>query len=81
MTNENNLSFDEPVEEDEMRSSGHVGSWVYKGYLGAGVNCCVGIVIFVLFVLAQFFASAGDFFISEWVKMEEKSPVSTKFFH
>ncbi|XP_011505353.1 PREDICTED: probable multidrug resistance-associated protein lethal(2)03659 [Ceratosolen solmsi marchali] len=74
MTNENNLSFDDPVEEDEMRSSGHVGSWVYKGYLGAGVNCCVGIIIFILFVLAQFFASAGDFFISEWVKMEEKSP-------
>ncbi|XP_008214580.1 probable multidrug resistance-associated protein lethal(2)03659 isoform X1 [Nasonia vitripennis] len=74
MTNENNLSFDDPKEEDEMRSSGNVGGWVYKGYFSAGGNCCIIVTIFVLFILAQFFASAGDFFISEWVKMEEKSP-------
>ena len=76
MTNENNLSFEDPKEEDEMRSSGHVGGWVYKGYFGAGGNCCIIFTIFVLFILAQFFASAGDFFISEWVRMEENSPVS-----
>ena len=76
MTNDNNLSYDDPKEVDEQRSSGHVGGWVYKGYFSAGGNCCVIFTIFILCVMAQFFASAGDFFISEWVKMEEKSPVS-----
>lgn len=76
MTNENNLSFDDPKEEAEMRTAGNVSGAVYKGYFSAGGNCCVIITIFVLCVLAQFFASAGDFFISEWVGMEDRSIVS-----
>ncbi|XP_058797685.1 probable multidrug resistance-associated protein lethal(2)03659 isoform X2 [Phymastichus coffea] len=73
MTNENNLSFDDPKEEEEMRSAGNVSGAVYKGYFSAGGNLCVIITIFVLCVLAQFFASAGDFFISAWVGMEDNS--------
>lgn len=67
---------DEPQEVKEQRSSGHVGSWVYKSYFAAGGNCCVIFIVFALCVLAQFVASAGDYFIAEWVKMEDRSPVS-----
>ena len=73
MTNENNLSFEDLQEENEMRSVGTVGSWVYKGYFKAGGNCCVIFMIFFLCVASQFAASAGDYFISMWVKWEEKS--------
>ncbi|KAJ8916764.1 hypothetical protein NQ315_013969 [Exocentrus adspersus] len=37
---------DAPKEVEEQKSSGTVGSYVYKAYFGAGGNCCV---IFVLF--------------------------------
>lgn len=73
MTNENNLSYDDPKEEEEARSSGSVGGWVYKGYFKAAGGCCTIFCVFILFVLSQFFASSGDFFVSEWVKMEENS--------
>lgn len=77
MTNENNMTFEDPVEEAEMRSVGNVGGWVYKGYFKAGGDCCTIFTVALLCVLSQFAASYGDFFISEWVKWEEKS-VSTR---
>ncbi|XP_014208188.1 probable multidrug resistance-associated protein lethal(2)03659 [Copidosoma floridanum] len=73
MTNENNLGIGDPQEEEEMRSKGSVGGWVYRGYFGAGGNCCVVFTMFLLCILSQFFASFGDYFISMWVSMEEKS--------
>lgn len=55
-----------PVEVEEQRSSGKISSAVYKGYLGAGGNCCVIFTMFLLFVLTQFAASGGDYFITYW---------------
>ncbi|CAB0038330.1 unnamed protein product [Trichogramma brassicae] len=73
---DNNMSIDDPNEEAEQRGSGTVGGWVYKGYFRAGGNWCAIITVFMLCVLAQFFASCGDFFIAEWVKWEEKSYIN-----
>lgn len=45
---------------------------MYASYFKAGGNWCVVATIAMLCVLAQTLASASDFFISEWVNMEEK---------
>ncbi|XP_076167723.1 putative multidrug resistance-associated protein lethal(2)03659 isoform X2 [Ptiloglossa arizonensis] len=62
----------DPIEVAESRSRGSVAGEVYSGYLRAGGNWCVIIIVFLFFVLAQMSASGGDFFISQWVNMEEK---------
>jgi len=59
-----------------MRSTGNVSGKVYKGYLRAGGNWCVLFVVTMLCVLTQLAASGGDFFIAEWVGIEEKYYVS-----
>jgi len=59
-----------------MRSTGNVSGKVYKGYLRAGGNWCVLFVVIMLCVLTQLAASGGDFFIAEWVGIEEKYYVS-----
>ena len=55
-----------------MRTKGNVGGWVYKGYFKAGGNWCVLFTIFLLCAGAQLAASGGDWFIAQWVNMEEK---------
>ncbi|XP_033209998.1 probable multidrug resistance-associated protein lethal(2)03659 isoform X2 [Belonocnema kinseyi] len=65
----------EPEEEAEMRSKGNVGGWVYKGYFKAGGNWCVILTIFLFCTGAQLAASGGDWFIAQWVNMEEKSEI------
>jgi len=59
-----------------MRSTGNVSGKVYNGYLRAGGNWCVLFVVIMLCVLTQLAASGGDFFIAEWVGIEEKYYVS-----
>ncbi|KAK2579439.1 hypothetical protein KPH14_002650 [Odynerus spinipes] len=63
----------EPEEVAEMRTSGNISGRVYAGYFLAGGNWCVVTLIFGLCMLAQLAASGGDFFISQWVNMEERS--------
>ncbi|XP_043503586.1 probable multidrug resistance-associated protein lethal(2)03659 isoform X2 [Polistes fuscatus] len=63
----------EPDEEAEMRTKGSVSGKVYAGYLLAGGNWCVVALIFGFCAMAQMAASGGDFFISQWVNMEEIS--------
>ncbi|XP_012339261.1 probable multidrug resistance-associated protein lethal(2)03659 [Apis florea] len=62
----------DPVEVAEMQSKGKVSGEVYAKYLRAGGNWCLVVTIAIFCVLAQGLASSSDFFISEWVNMEEK---------
>ncbi|XP_076648686.1 putative multidrug resistance-associated protein lethal(2)03659 isoform X2 [Halictus rubicundus] len=62
----------DPVEVEETRSKGKVSGEVYSGYLKAGGNWCIVLIVFLLCVLSQLAASGGDYFISQWVNMEEK---------
>ncbi|XP_078047115.1 putative multidrug resistance-associated protein lethal(2)03659 [Augochlora pura] len=62
----------DPVEVEESRSKGRISGEVYSGYLKAGGNWCLISVVFLLCVLAQLAASGGDYFISQWVNLEEK---------
>ncbi|KAL2743664.1 putative multidrug resistance-associated protein lethal(2)03659 isoform X1 [Vespula maculifrons] len=63
----------EPEELAEMRTKGSVSGKVYAGYFLAGGNWCVVTLVFGFCVMAQSAASGGDFFISQWVNMEEIS--------
>ncbi|GLV41617.1 uncharacterized protein CBL_06846 [Carabus blaptoides fortunei] len=60
-----------PSELQESKCSGSVASSVYKTYFKNAGNCCTLFCLFSLFVLAQLSASAGDYFISYWVNLEE----------
>lgn len=66
------MFYEVQLQVAESRSRGSVAGEVYSGYLRAGGNWCVIIIVFLFFVLAQMSASGGDFFISQWVNMEEK---------
>ncbi|XP_034175482.2 putative multidrug resistance-associated protein lethal(2)03659 isoform X2 [Osmia lignaria lignaria] len=68
---------DDPVEVAETRSKGRVSGKVYSGYFRAAGNWCVIIVVALLCVMAQGLASGSDFFISQWVNMEEKYVTET----
>lgn len=59
-------TIEEPPEVAEQKSSGTVGSYVYKEYFKAGGNICVILTLFLLFILTQIAASGGDYFITYW---------------
>ncbi|XP_050461235.1 ATP-binding cassette subfamily C member 4 isoform X1 [Cataglyphis hispanica] len=61
----------EPDEVAEMRSTGNVAGKVYRDYFRAGGNWCVIFMVTMLCVLSQLAASGGDFFIAQWVDIEE----------
>ncbi|XP_017887469.1 multidrug resistance-associated protein 4-like isoform X2 [Ceratina calcarata] len=63
---------DDPLEVAESRTKGKVSGKVYAGYFSAGGNCCVLFVVLMLLIVSQTLASGSDFFISQWVNMEEK---------
>ncbi|XP_066581201.1 probable multidrug resistance-associated protein lethal(2)03659 [Prorops nasuta] len=68
----NDTTREEPDEVSEIRTSGGVSGQVYAGYLRAGGNWCVAFIVLMLCVGTQLAASGGDFFISQWVNMEER---------
>ena len=55
-----------------MRTKGSIGGHIYSAYLNSGGNWCVVIIILLLCIGAQLAASGGDYFIAEWVNMEER---------
>lgn len=59
-------TIEAPVEVQEHRSTGSISAGVFKAYFAAGGNCCWIFNMFMLFVLAQVAASAGDYFITYW---------------
>ncbi|XP_018302134.1 probable multidrug resistance-associated protein lethal(2)03659 [Mycetomoellerius zeteki] len=67
----NDTSKQEPDEVAEMRSVGTVSSEVYTSYLRAGGNWCVIFIVAMLCILTQLAASGGDFFLAQWVNIEE----------
>ncbi|XP_076244312.1 putative multidrug resistance-associated protein lethal(2)03659 isoform X2 [Calliopsis andreniformis] len=73
----NATEIEGPIEAKEARSKGKISGYVYSGYFRAGGNWCVVTVILMLCILAQLFASGGDFFISQWVDMEERFVTET----
>ncbi|XP_025834705.1 probable multidrug resistance-associated protein lethal(2)03659 isoform X2 [Agrilus planipennis] len=60
-----------PMEVEEQKGAGAIGSYVYKAYFKAGGNICVIFNMFMLFFLSQVAASLGDYFITFWVNLEQ----------
>ncbi|CAH0698828.1 unnamed protein product [Spodoptera exigua] len=58
--------------EAESQASGRVHGSVYREYFMAGAPCCFVIIVCLLFILAQFCASACDYWISRWSNAEDK---------
>ncbi|KAG5332701.1 L259 protein, partial [Acromyrmex heyeri] len=67
----NDTSKQEPEEVAEMRTVGTVSGEVYTSYLRAGGNWCVISIVTMLCILTQLAASGGDFFLAQWVNIEE----------
>lgn len=57
--------------QEEKRAEGSVGLKIYKAYALAGGGYCIMAVVLSFFIIAQIFASAGDYFLSYWVEKEE----------
>ncbi|CAH0557608.1 unnamed protein product [Brassicogethes aeneus] len=66
------IEVEDPKEVEEQKSSGSVGAYVYKAYFSAGGNCCAIFTLFTLFIMAQIFGSAADYFITYWVNLEQQ---------
>ncbi|XP_018045492.1 PREDICTED: probable multidrug resistance-associated protein lethal(2)03659 [Atta colombica] len=67
----NDTSKQEPDEVAETRTVGTVSGEVYTSYLRAGGNWCVIAIVTMLCILTQLAASGGDFFLAQWVNIEE----------
>ncbi|CAH1368627.1 unnamed protein product, partial [Tenebrio molitor] len=72
------LKYAPQHEVAEMRTQGSVECLIYKEYFKAGGNCCLITTMLTLFVSAQLLASGGDFFLSEWINIEEQQTLVTK---
>ncbi|XP_013148667.1 PREDICTED: probable multidrug resistance-associated protein lethal(2)03659 [Papilio polytes] len=57
--------------EAEAQAIGRVRSSVYQEYFLAGTSYIYVFIAGILFFLAQFFASASDFWISKWSQIED----------
>lgn len=73
-------TLDAPQEVEEQKSSGSVGGYVYKAYLAAGSNCCITFCVFLLFIITQLAASAGDYFITYWYVIIHKYDIDRSHF-
>lgn len=49
-----------------MRTYGSVDCYVYKEYFKAGGKWCLIFKMGMMFLLAQLFASSGDYFVAQW---------------
>lgn len=61
------------TETTEHKQSGNIQSKVYRQYINAGGGNFVGILIIILFIIAQFLASSVDYFLTYWVNFEERN--------
>lgn len=55
----------------EIRTVGNVSGKVYTDYFRAGGNWCVIFIVAMLCIVAQFAASGSDFFLAQWINIEE----------
>ncbi|XP_075981808.1 ATP-binding cassette sub-family C member 4-like [Anticarsia gemmatalis] len=58
--------------EAEIQTIGRVSSSVYRDYFLTGAPCWQVVFVLFMFVLAQFCASACDFWISRWSRVEDR---------
>ncbi|KAJ8733841.1 hypothetical protein PYW07_014392 [Mythimna separata] len=66
------MSVDDQKPEAEVQATGRVHGSVYRDYFMAGAPCCLVIIVGFLFLLAQFCASACDYWISRWSNTEDR---------
>ncbi|CAK1600132.1 unnamed protein product [Parnassius mnemosyne] len=64
-------SFADQELEAEAQAIGRVRGSVYKEYFLAGTSYIYVFIVCIMFILAQFFASACDFWISKWSLIED----------
>ncbi|XP_068629128.1 ATP-binding cassette sub-family C member 4-like [Battus philenor] len=57
--------------EAEAQAIGRVRGSVYREYFLAGTSYIYFFIVCLMFLLAQFFASASDFWISKWSQIED----------
>ncbi|XP_043284651.1 probable multidrug resistance-associated protein lethal(2)03659 [Venturia canescens] len=62
---------DEPDEVVEMRRRGNIKGRTYSSYFGAAGHGFLVFVVILLCVGAQLAASGSDYFVAQWVNMEE----------
>ncbi|XP_063913119.1 probable multidrug resistance-associated protein lethal(2)03659 [Zophobas morio] len=62
----------EQDEEEENRTSGKVSKEVYMSYIRASGSYCIFLVMILLFVLTEIFATGSDYFITFWVNLEQR---------
>lgn len=55
-----------------MRTVGKVCGRVYTNYFRAGGNWCVISIVAILFILTQLAASSVDFFLVQWIEIEQR---------
>ncbi|KAF5283710.1 hypothetical protein FQR65_LT13745 [Abscondita terminalis] len=60
-----------PQEVEEQRTAGSVAAHVYKAYFKSGANNFSIILLAMMFLLTQFFASFADYFLAYWVNLEQ----------
>lgn len=65
---------------DEKSSEGSIGWKCYKAYIKGTGGYVAAIFIFLMFVVAQLFGSAGDYFLTYWVSKEEERSVVPRIF-
>ena len=54
-----------------MRTVGNVSGKVYTDYFRAGGNWYITFIVAMLCIIAQFAASGNDFFLAQWINIEE----------
>lgn len=59
------------TQDPEDRSHGAVGWKIFSGYFKAAGNCVYVLFVILMFVWCQVFASAGDYWITVWIKVEQ----------
>ncbi|KAF5283707.1 hypothetical protein FQR65_LT13742 [Abscondita terminalis] len=62
---------EEPLVVEEQRTSGSVSGSVYIKYFKSGANTFWILLLILIFLLAQFFASFADYFLAYWVNLEQ----------
>nr|CAD7441120.1 unnamed protein product [Timema bartmani] len=69
-TSPSELPTADPVEVTEMRTMGKVSGDVFLSYFKSGAKGCVIAFMFFMCILAQFFASSCDMWITQWRNQE-----------
>jgi ATP-binding cassette, subfamily C (CFTR/MRP), member 4 len=66
-----NITETKNPQQEEARAEGSIGLRCYKEYSKASGSFCTHFMVILFFLVAQLFASGGDYFVSFWVRQEE----------